>query len=266
MEEFEQPPKQERNIEQDRLAFMKAIESAEIKEIEVDFEEQGVNALNGELSVAKLFLLGETHGVKENPDIIYTLFRKFGFKQLALEWDKKLQEPVEKFLETGELDFETIQSSPDGRITAEHFALLKKLKDEGLLESVVCFDEEPPSGEWDARDINMAKNIIANLSNGTTLVIAGKLHTEVAPITLDDEKGEHHPMGENVKKQISDVPSGKIKYVTGQFHNFGTQEFEPKSENMELPKAKFYKSADGLYVFELPEAHPAVVPNPSETL
>lgn len=266
MEKFEQLPKQERNVEQDRSAFIEAIESATIQEVEADFEEQSVNSLNEELNTAKLFLLGETHGVKENPDIIYTLFKKFGFKKLALEWDKKLQEQAEKFLSEGKFDFEAIKDSPDGRITAGHFALLKKLKEEGLLESLVCFDEESPSGEWDARDANMAKNIIANLSDGRTLVVAGNLHTEVEPITFDDEKGEHHPMGENVKKQIPTVPAGKIKYLTGQFHNFGTREFRPRPEGAELPKAKFYKSAEGLYYFELPEAHPAVVPNPSETL
>ncbi len=266
MEQFEQPPKQERNIEQDSLAFMEAIKFAEIKEVEADFEEQSVNALNGELSVAKLFLLGETHGVKENPDIIYTLFKKFGFRKLALEWDTELHAQAERFLETGEIDFDAIKNSPDGRITARHFALLKKLKDEGLLDALVCFDEKTQSGEWDARDVNMAKKILANLSDSTTLVVAGNLHTKVVPITFDDEKGEHHPMGEYVKNQIPAVPSGQIKYLTGQYHNYGVKDFREKPEGVELPKARFYKSDDGIYVFELPEAHPAVVPNPSETL
>ncbi len=266
MEKFEQHLQEERNIEKDRQAFFEAIESFVIQEIETDFEERGVNSLNEELNNSKLFLLGETHGVKENVDIIYTLFKKFGFKKLALEWNKKLQGQVDKFLQSGELDFEEIKDSPDGRITAGHFSLLKKLKKEGLLESLVCFDEELPSGEWDAEDANMAKNIIANLSDDRTLVVAGNLHTQIEPIIFEGEKEERHPMGENVKKQIPTVPSGKIKYLTGQFHNFGTREFGPRSESTEPPKAKFYKSTEGLYYFELPEAHPAIVPSPLETL
>jgi hypothetical protein len=266
MRKFDQAPRRERNVEQDRMAFMEAIKSAEIREIDVDFEDRDVNSLNEELGSAKLFLLGETHGVKENPDVIYTLFRKFGFKTLALEWDKELQSQVEIFLESGELDFEAIKGSPDGRITAGHFAMLKKLKDEGLLGSVVCFDEEPPSGEWNERDVYMAKNIIANLSDSATLVVAGNLHTELASMTFDDEEEEHHPMGENIKKQIPTVPTGKIKYLTGQFHNYGTKEFSSEVDSTESVKAKFYKSSEGVYVFELPEGHPAVVPNPSEIL
>ena len=264
----EQPNKHEqvRNVEQDRLAFIEAIKNIEIGEIDTEFDEKSVESLVTELGEAKLLLLGETHGVKENADIIYTLFKKFGFKKLALEWDKELREQAEKFLQTGELDFEAIKDSPDGRITAGHFALLKKLKDEGLLEALVCFDGETPTADWDTRDANMAKNIIANLANSRTLVVAGNLHTQVEPITFDDEKEEHHPMGEHLKKQIPNVPSGKIKYLTGQFHNYGTRDFREKPEGVELPKARFYKSDDGVYLFDLPEAHVAVVPNPSEVL
>src|SRR3989338_2237870 len=268
MEEFEQSERldNERSIEQDRLAFIQAIKNTDVGEIDTEFDVESVQSLISELADSKLLLLGETHGVKENADIIYTLFKKFGFKKLALEWDKELREQAEKFLQTGELDFEAIKDSPDGRITAGHFALLKKLKDEGLLEALVCFDGEAPTADWDTRDANMAKNIIANLADSKTLVVAGNLHTQVEPITFDDEKGEHHPMGENVKKQIPNVPSGKIKYLTGQFHNYGTRDFREKPEGAELPKARFYKSDDGVYSFELPEAHIAIVPNPSEVL
>jgi len=265
MEKFKQPPKQRRDIEQDRLGFNEAIKNIEIGEIDTEFDEQSVKSLTSELGDAKLLLLGETHGVKENPHIIYTLFKKFGFKKLALEWNKKWGELAEKFLQTEELVFEAIEDSSDGRITAGHFALIKKLKNEGLLDALVCFDEDFPSDEWDARDASMAKKILASISDSATLVVAGNLHTEIMPITFDDG-GEHHPMGENIKKQIPALPSGKIKYLTGQFYNFGTREFGPKPDGVQLPKAKFYKSSEGLYYFELPEAHPAVVPNPSETL
>ena len=85
MEKFEQPRKIEngRSIEQDRLAFVEAIKNIEIGEIDTEFNEKSVESLVSELGKAKLLLLGETHGVKENADIIYTLFKKFGFKNLA---------------------------------------------------------------------------------------------------------------------------------------------------------------------------------------
>ncbi|MBI2577878.1 MAG: hypothetical protein HYV77_03500 [Candidatus Wildermuthbacteria bacterium] len=265
MEKFEQPRKEERNLEKDRSTFVEAVEGTQILEIGTEFDESTVKILETELADTKIFLLGETHGVKENPDIIYTLFKKFGFRNLALEWEPTLKEKIERFLNGEAIDFDSIKDSPDGRITAGHFALLKKLKEEGLLEKFVCFDQGG-GASWDKRDENMARNIIENLTDAPTLVVAGNLHTKVEPITFEDEEGEHHPMGEQVKRDIPNVPSGRIEYLTGEFHNYGTRKFGEKSDDAKFPLARFFKGEDGLYVFELPEAHVAVVPNPSKSL
>lgn len=266
MERFEQPTKQERNLEKDRSAFIEAVKDAQVLEIGTDFDASAAKALESELAGTKLFLLGETHGVRENPDIIYTLFKKFGFRNLALEWDPSLKEKAERFLNGEALDFDSVKDSPDGRITAGHFALLKKLKEEGLLEKFVCFDDQGGGASWDKRDENMARNIIENLTETPTLVVAGNLHTKTEPITFEDEEGEHHPMGEQVKRGIPSVPSGRVEYLTGEFHNYGTRNFGEKSSNAELPTVRFFKDDSGLYIFELSEAHAAVVPNPSESL
>lgn len=265
MESFEKSI-YERDIEEDERMFAEAISDISVEEIPTAFDELSVQQLAENLKNTKLFILGETHGVRENADIIYTLFKKFGFRQLALEWEPELKQTAERFIESGGLAFDAIQNSPDGRITAGHFVLLKKLKDEGLLDALVCFNEQTQSGEWDERDANMAKNILANVSSSPTLVVAGNLHTEVAPIVFGDDKTEHHPMGELVKKQIPTVPSGKIKYLTGQYHNYGVRDFRGNSKGVELSKARFSKSESDVYVFELPEAHVAVVPNPHEKL
>lgn len=261
MEDF---PNQERNIEQDRREFIKAMDSIVIEEIPAVFDEEASDKLVASLDATKLLILGEMQGVKENADVIYTLFKKFGFRQLALEWEAGLGAVAEQYLKTGEVDFDAIQDSPDGRITAGHFALLKKLKDEGLLEKLICFDG---SGEadWDARDENMAKNILGGLSATSTLVVAGNLHAKVEPITFDDEVGEHYPMGSCVKARIPDVPSGKIDYLSGQYHNYGPQDFF-EDPDQEKTGPRFYITEDGLYTFVLPEANSAVVPNPSEKL
>lgn len=121
-------PKQESNRQRDKEAFIEKINSILIQEIPAVFDEGASSALLASLDKSKLLIMGEMHGVKENVDVIYTLFKKFGFRQLALEWESELKEIVEHYLETGEIDFGAIQDSPDGRITAGHFALLKKLK------------------------------------------------------------------------------------------------------------------------------------------
>ncbi|MEZ4194970.1 MAG: hypothetical protein R3B53_01035 [Candidatus Paceibacterota bacterium] len=261
MEDF---PNRERNVEQDRREFIKAMDSIAIEEIPAVFDEEASNRLVTSLDAKKLLILGEMHGVKENADVIYTLFKKFGFRQLALEWESELGVVAEQYLETGELDFDAIQDSPDGRITAGHFVLLKKLKAEGLLEKLICFDSAGEAN-WNARDENMAKNILSCLTDSPTLVVAGNLHAKVESITFNDESGEHHPMGERVKEKIPEVPSGKIDYLSGQYQNYGTQDFF-EDPDQEKTGPRFYIAGDSLYMFVLPEANVAVVPNPSEKL
>lgn len=258
--------KQERNVEKDKQSFVEAISTVAVEEIPTVFDESAAQRLAESIKESRLFILGEMHGVKENTDVIYTLFKRFGFRQLALEWEPELKGLGEKFLESGEFDFDAVKDSPDGRITAGHLALIKKLKSEGMLDGLVCFDGGSGGEGWNARDAAMAKNILANLSNSPTLVVAGYLHAKMEPITFDDELGEQHPMGENLKKNISNIASGRIEYKKGQYHNYGTQEFEKLSGEDPPSEARFYQDENGLYIFELPEAHAAIVPNPSERI
>jgi len=265
MEKFERP-KQERNLEAEKTSFIEEVSSISIEEISTTFDEQSVQELADSIGDNKLFILGEMHGVKENADIIYTLFKKFGFRQLALEWEPELKEVAEKYLESGELDFNAIKDSPDGRVTAGHFVLLKKLKSEGMLEELVCFDGGSSGHGWNERDVAMAKNILDNLSDIPTLIVAGNLHAKTEPITFGDEPGKQHPMGENIRKEIPNVASGRIEYLSGQYHNYGTKDFS-KFSNEELPSiARFYKDENDLYIFELPKVQAATVPNPSERI
>ncbi len=251
-----------RDIEQDHLDFIEAIQNTEIKVLDTAFDDKSVEHLAVEIDRAKLFLLGETHGVMENAAIIYTLFKKFGFKNLALEWDPAWRTAAERFLNGETLDFESIQGSPDGRITAGHFALLKKLKDEGLLEKLICFDSST-NADWNARDKGMAQHILENFNDLPTLVVAGRLHTLTESFTLEDES-ESHPMGELLKQTVPNLPTGKIEYLSGAFHNYGTQQFDETTEDPESQIAQFFKHEDGLYIFELPKAQAATVPNPHE--
>lgn len=265
MENFESRQTPETEIEEN--TFSQAIEQYAVGEIETDFDEQAVARLQESLEQTKLFLLGEMHGVAENPNIIYRLFKKFGFKRVALEWNgQKLQDIVNTFLATGYLDLEAIKDSGDGRITAGHFALLKKLKEEGLLEDIILFDanEEDWNHGADYRDKVMADNVLADGVEEKTLVIAGNWHAKVDPITSTGEEELHHPMGEHIKGKFPELSSGKIKYHSGQFFNNGTKDFWNDPDQDTIKRAQFYQSEDGLYYYAIPEAHLAIVPNPKE--
>ncbi len=255
---FEQ--KQERNLEQDKESFLEEVEKVSIQEIPVEITPEVFDIITANIESTKIFLLGETHGVKENTDVIYTLFKKFGFKQLALEWETNLNEVVEKYLSSGEIDFNKIEESADGRITAAHFALIKKLKEEGLLTKLVYLIGK--FGE-NTRDENMAASSIQNISDEAMLVVTGNLHTKTEKIIFEDGK-EMYPMGEFIKKEIPNVETAKIRYAHGQYHNFGTHTFGKEEENP--VKSEFSLDKDNVYQFVVPEAHVAVVPNSTKKL
>lgn len=258
--------KPERNIESDRNSFIEAMSSTSIEEIPTNFDEQAVKEFTENLESNKLFILGEIHGVKENADIIYTLFKKFGFRQLALEWKPELMDTAKTYIQSGELDFDAIKESPDGRITAQYFALIKKLQSEGILTKLICFNEGSGGHGWNVRDAAMAQNILGNLSDVPTLVVAGKLHTKTEPLSFDDEPGEHYPMALNIKRVIPDVASGAIEYLSGHYHNYGVEEFSTTSDQTIPTQAKFYKNKEGLFIFQLPKATAATVPHPSDRI
>jgi len=263
MENFEFRPSPE--IEVEEKTFTQEVEQYVVNEIETNFDEQAVTRLTKSLERTNMFLLGEMHGVAENPNIIYTLFKKFGFKRLALEWDgPELQDLVNEFLNTGQLDPEAIKAKDcgDGRITAGHFALLKKLKQENLLDDIILFDAG--AEDWNNRDKAMADNILTNEADETTLVIAGDYHTRTESFTFDGETELHHPMGEYIKKQVQDLSSGKIIYLSGQYFNRGPSNLLDISEYGNPDTAQFYQAEDGLYYYSIPEAHLATVPNPRE--
>lgn len=228
-------------------------------EIGVTFDEKAVESLHSSLNQNGIFVLGEMHGVLENPAIIYTLFKKFGFKVLALEWDKSLRPMIDQFLEVGELNFNIIAEQTDGRVTAGHFALIKQLKEEGLLEGVVLFDDET---QWEMRDEVMANNIIkAYTLDQPILIVAGNAH--IRREDIEEHDGTIHPsMLHLVEKQVQTISVGKIEYLSCSFYNNKVKHFE--KTGVEGKNARFYVNELGEYIFELPEAHPAVVPNQVE--
>ncbi len=249
------PQTHEYNIEKGRRAFVEAISDTKVNLIDFDFENKSMETFIAQLQEAPIFLLGEVHGVKENIDVIYTLVKKFGFRNIALEWDQNLQSVLEEYLMSGEIAFPLIMDSCDGRVTAGHFALIKKLNEEGVLDNVVCFDQQAPDRRTNSRDKNMAEMILGRKSGGRILVIAGNLHAKTQPIVLNNSV--FRPMGEFIK-ETQNVIAGEIKYLSGEYENIGVKTFSKKSSASS--RARFYTEKDGRYVFELPEVNPAVVP------
>ena len=204
--------------------------------IATEFDPAAEAALREMLDQSRLFLLGETHGVLENPDIIDTLFHRFEFSALALEWDPgtELRAPFR---------------SLDGRVTIGHFELLQRLRRERRLARLILFNA-PGNGTWSGRDRAMAERLLAARQGGArTLVVAGNLHTPTRP------HAHGHPMGARVAEAVPGTATGRIRYLGGEFFNFEVRRFRRPLFNRRRT-ARFYRRGEE-FVYELPRAHAA---------
>jgi hypothetical protein len=138
-------------------------------------------------------LLGEMHGVTENPLLIRALMAEFGLSSLGLEWPDELTPVITAFLATGTLAGHDWLWLGDGRITAGHLAVLAAMAAAGPLD-LVLFDGAGSPGEgWPERDAAMARRLLAAVPAGGagTLVVAGNAHTPTTVTELGLPLGAH---------------------------------------------------------------------------
>jgi hypothetical protein len=141
------------------------------------------------ISDSGLLIVGEPHGVRETPSVLYQLASTLGTRAIALEWShEEVDQPLQAFVRGGPFDFEALWSLPgtaeffcgDGRITAGHFALLERLREEGMLEQAIAFDrlDPEPLPEWQVRDREMAERLLAEWRGAPLLVPTGGFHAQ----------------------------------------------------------------------------------------
>jgi hypothetical protein len=170
-----------------------------------------------------------------------------------------MDEPVQRFLDTGSFDFERLWSLPasseffcgDGRITAGHFALMQRLRSEGRLDQVIVFDrlDPEPVEDWHAqmrvREPEMAARLVAEWDRRLPLlVLTGAFHA-----LLDAAEGT--PMAGYLARELPGLQPAMLDYTTG--HCWSQGELHDVAGPMpHSPVA-----------FEVGHATPAVVPAPS---
>ena len=216
-------------------------------------EPAALAAARRSLDSAGLLLLGEVHGVRENPLLIRALMQAFGLTSLALEWPDDLAPTIAAFLAGEPLaDHESLWFG-DGRITAGHLAVLAERAAAGPLE-LILFDGAMDAGSsWSARDEAMAGRVLAAAPATTpTLAVAGSYHTVTSPIDLG------MPMGAWLARQRPGVREIRIRYGSGHFYNAGPRQFRPSSSQQRQPRLHQQR---GELVLDLPSAGEAVVPH-----
>jgi hypothetical protein len=124
-------------------------------------EPAALAAAGRSLDSCGLLLLGEMHGVRENPLLIRALMQAFGLTSLALEWPDDLAPMVRAFLAGEPLADHPWLWGRDGRITAAHLAVLTERSKAGPLEVILFDGIISASWSWSQRDGAMARRLLA---------------------------------------------------------------------------------------------------------
>ena len=112
----------------------RAVAEFPVADLGLVIEPPALAAARRSLDSAGLLLLGEVHGVRENPLLIRALMQAFGLTSLALEWPEDLAPVIRAFLAGQTLADHWFVWGGDGRITAGHLAVLAERAATGPLE------------------------------------------------------------------------------------------------------------------------------------
>ena len=233
-------------------AFHRAVAEFVVEDLGVVIEPAALAAAGQSLDSAGLLLVGEVHGVQENPLLIRALMQAFGLTSLALEWPDDLAPAIQALLAGQPLADHPWLWGGDGRITAGHLAVLAERNAAGPLQ-VILFDGVIGAGwSWSQRDESMARRLLAGSPSGArTLAVAGNAHTPTRPTDLGV------PLGACLARQRPGIREIRINYGGGRFWNGQSRQFARRASPQE--PVRLYQDT-GELVLDLPVATEAVVP------
>lgn len=211
-------------------------------------------AVRRSLDQSGLLLLGEVHGVRENPLIIRALMQAFGLSGLALEWPGDLTGVISAFAAGGMLSDHPLLWLGDGRITAGHLAVLRERARAGQLDLALFDGITDADWSWSQRDEAMANQILAGATAASgTLAVAGNAHTPTSPTSRGI------PLGACLSRQRPGVLDIRISYGRGGYYNMRPSKIHP-SISIWPSQTRLYQE-HGSLILELPVATEAIVPH-----
>ena len=201
-------------------AFQRAVNEFDVTSFRLTIDPAALAAARQSLDQSGLLLLGEVHGVRQNPLIAAALMAALDMTGLALEWPAALAEPLSGFFGDGRVPDHPQLWGGDGRITVGHFALLRERFQAERLQALTLFDGVNEVG-WSKREAAMAERILnAQLPGSRTLVIAGSAHTALTPTMLGI------PIGARLAELRPGVREIRIRYGNGAYYNLSPQRFK----------------------------------------
>ena len=235
-------------------AFERAAARFEITELELMIEPSARAAVRRSLDQSGLLLLGEVHGVRENPLIIRALMQAFGLGGLALEWPGDLKGVISGFVGGGMLSDHPLLWLGDGRITAGHLAVLRERARAGQLDLALFDGITDADWSWSQRDEAMADQILAGATAASgTLAVTGNAHTPTSPASRGI------PLGACLSRRRPGVLDIRISYGRGGYYNMRPSHIHP-SVSIWPSQTRLYEEYGSL-ILELPAATEAIVPH-----
>jgi len=227
-----------------------------VTDLNLAVEPSALAAARQSLQESGFLLLGEVHGVRENPLVIRALMQVFKLTGLALEWPEDLAAALEAFLAGGRLAEHPLLWFGDGRITAGHLAVLRERAAAGPL-TLTLFDGTIDAGwSWSQRDEAMARRVLAAPAAATgTLVVAGNAHTPIDRTDLGMALGAH------LARQRPGLRDIHISYGGGRYYNIEPHRFRRRVASGRRHIRLHHRR--GRLVLDLPSASEAIVPQRS---
>ena len=233
-------------------AFQRAVNEFDITSFRLTIDPAALAAARQSLDQSGLLLLGEVHGVRQNPLIVRALMVALDMTGLALEWPAALAGPVSGFFADGRVPDHAQLWGGDGRITAGHFALLRERFLAEWLQALTLFDGVNEVG-WSRREAAMAERILnAQVPGSRTLVLAGSAHTALTPTMLGV------PIGARLAELRPGVREIRIRYGNGTYYNLSPQRFKL---HWSLRRQARLHAEGGALVLDLPRPLQARVPH-----
>ncbi len=234
-------------------ALERAAAEFEVGETRLVIEPPALTAARRSLDSSGLLLLGEVHGVRENPLVIRALMLAFGLHGLALEWPDELTPVIGDFLAGHRLADHLTLWFGDGRITAGHLAVLRERATAGPIDLTLFDGITGADWSWSQRDEAMAERILARARTASgTLAVAGNAHTYTTPTSLGV------PLGAHLARERPGVRSIRIRYGGGRFYNLEPRRFMPRI-NVWRSQIRL-RCQRGRLILDLPGASEATVP------
>jgi hypothetical protein len=233
-------------------AFQRVVNEFDITSYRLTIDPAALAAARQSLDQSGLLLLGEVHGVRQNPLIARALMVALDMTGLALEWPAALATPISGFFSDGRVPDHPQLWGGDGRITAGHFAMLRERFLAERLQALTLFDGVNEVG-WSRREAAMAERVLNAQGPGSrTLVIAGSAHTALTPTMLGV------PIGARLAELRPGVREIRIRYGNGTYYNLSPQRFKL---HWSLRRQARLHADGGTLVLDLPRPVQARVPH-----